>query len=245
MGAVHRPPGDAGSTGFARRLEEVPMSMTEGVENGGGAGPANLKLEVILLPVSDVDRAAAFYRGLGWRVDADVTVDGLHLLQFTPPGSQCSIQFGNDLTPAAPGSSRDVYLVVDDIEAARAHLVAQGVAVSDPFHEVALGGRFQDPGGKLRAEGASPESSSYGSFATFSDPDGNSWLLQEITTRLPGRIDSASTSYVSVRDLADAMRRASEAHGEHEKRIGRADPDWPDWYAAYMVAEQAGAELPK
>ena len=220
------------------------MSSAESADDGGGPGPVDLKLEVLVLPVSDVDRAAAFYRGLGWRVDADVNVGGLHLLQFTPPGSQCSIQFGTDLTPAAPGSSRDVYLVVDDIGAARAQLADRGVAVSDAFHEVALGGRFQEPGGKLRAHGASPESSSYGSFATFSDPDGNTWLLQEITTRLPGRVDTATTSYASVRDLADAMRRASEAHGEHEKRIGRADPDWPDWYAAYMVAEQTGTELP-
>ncbi len=224
------------------------MSTTKPQGEGGGgsdgAGPADLKLEVLVLPVSDVDRAAAFYRGLGWRVDADVDVDGARLFQFTPPGSGCSIQFGSDLTPAAPGSARGVYLVVDDLQAARADLTAGGAAVSGPFHEAVLGGRFQEPGSKARVEGPSPESSSYGSFATFSDPDGNSWLLQEVTTRLPGRIDSATTSFASVRDLADAMTRASKAHGEHEKRIGQADPNWPDWYAAYMVAEQAGHELP-
>jgi catechol 2,3-dioxygenase-like lactoylglutathione lyase family enzyme len=224
------------------------MSTTEIRGDVGGesqlAGPIDMKLEVLVLPVSDVDRADAFYRGLGWRVDADVNVDGFRLLQFTPPGSDCSIQFGTDLTPAAPGSARSVYLVVDDIEAARTTLIGRGVAVSDAFHESTLGGRFQERGAKARVEGPSPGSGSYGSFASFSDPDGNSWLLQEITTRLPGRIDSAATSFVSVRDLADAMTRASKAHGEHEKRIGKADPDWPDWYAAYMVAEQSGGELP-
>lgn len=221
---------------------------TTGVRGGGGgsgpSGPVDLKLEVVLIPVSDVDRAGAFYRGLGWRVDADVTAGAFRLLQFTPPGSDCSIQFGTDVTPAAPGSARNVYLVVDDLEAARAELAGLGVAVSDAFHESAIGGRFQDRGGKARAEGPAPQSGSYGSFASFSDPDGNSWLLQEVTTRLPGRIDSAATTYVSVRDLADAMTRASEAHGEHEKRIGKADPEWPDWYAAYMVAERSGGELP-
>jgi predicted enzyme related to lactoylglutathione lyase len=209
-----------------------------------GSGPADLKLEVLVLPVSDVERADAFYRGLGWRVDADVNAGGYRLLQYTPPGSGCSIQFGTDLTPAAPGSARNVYLVVDDIAAACAELAERGAPVSGPFHEATIGGRFQERGGSKRVEGASPESGSYGSFASFSDPDGNSWLLQEVTSRLPGRIDSAVTSFASVRDLADAMRRASEAHGEHEKRIGQADPDWPDWYAAYMAAEQSGNQLP-
>jgi catechol 2,3-dioxygenase-like lactoylglutathione lyase family enzyme len=211
---------------------------------GSTAGPVDMKLEVLIIPVTDVERADAFYRRLGWRVDADVTADGFRLLQFTPPGSDCSIQFGTDLTAAAPGSARDVYLVVDDIKAARADLAGRGVAVSDAFHESTIGGRFQERGGKARAEGPAPQAGSYGSFASFSDPDGNSWLLQEVTTRLPGRIDSAATSFSSVRGLADAMRRASEAHGEHEKRIGKADPDWPDWYASYMVAEQSGGELP-
>ena len=224
------------------------MSSTEARSDDGsgsdGPGPVDMKLEVLVLPVSDVDRAEDFYRRLGWRVDADVSVEALRLLQFTPPGSPCSIQFGTNLTPAAPGSARNVYLVVDDLEVARAELAGRGVAVSGVFHEATLGGRFQERGSKARLEGTSAKSGSYGLFASFSDPDGNSWLLQEITTRLPGRIDSAATSFASVRDLADAMTRASKAHGEHEKRIGEADPDWPDWYAAYMVAEQSGGELP-
>jgi hypothetical protein len=173
-----------------------------------------------------------------------VTVDEFRLLQFTPPGSGCSIQFGTNLTTAAPGSARNVYLVVDDLEAARADLIARGAAVSDAFHEATIGGRFLEKGAEARVEGSSPNSSSYGSFASFNDPDGNSWLLQEVTSRLPGRLDSAGTSFTSVRDLADAMSRASKAHGEHEKRIGAADPNWPDWYAAYMVAELSGHELP-
>jgi catechol 2,3-dioxygenase-like lactoylglutathione lyase family enzyme len=219
------------------------MSNTEVPERPESEG-VDMKLEVLVLPVSDVDQAEAFYRKLGWRVDADVNAKGVRLLQFTPPGSGCSIQFGTNLTPAAPGSARNVYLVVDDMEAARADLAGRGVAISDAFHEASLGGRFEEPGGKERIEGTSPELNSYGSFATFGDPDGNSWLLQEVTTRLPGRIDSATTSFASVRDLADAMTRASKAHGEHEKRIGAADPNWPDWYAAYMVAEQSGDTLP-
>jgi predicted enzyme related to lactoylglutathione lyase len=218
--------------------------MSPSGPGNAGQGNVDMNLEVLVLPVSDVDRAEAFYRKLGWRADADVNANGVRLLQFTPPGSGCSIQFGADLTPAAPGSARSVYLVVDDIDAARADLARRGVAVSDAFHEASLGGRFQEPGGNERVEGASPEASSYGSFATFSDPDGNSWLLQEVTTRLPGRIDSATTSFASAGDLADAMRRAEKAHGEHEKRTGAADPDWPDWYASYMVAEQSGATLP-
>jgi predicted enzyme related to lactoylglutathione lyase len=224
------------------------MSSTEARggegKGSGGIGPADLKLEVLVLPVSDVGRADAFYRGLGWRLDADVSVGAFRLLQFTPPGSGCSIQFGTNLTPAAPGSSRNVYLVVDDLQAARADLIAHGADVSDAFHEATIGGRFSEKGSEARVEGDSPKAGSYGKFASFSDPDGNSWLLQEVTSRLPGRIDSAATSFVSVRDLAEAMTRASVAHGEHEKRIGAADPNWPDWYAAYMVAEQSGHELP-
>jgi catechol 2,3-dioxygenase-like lactoylglutathione lyase family enzyme len=218
--------------------------MTTGDPGKAESEGVDMKLEVLVLPVSDVDQAEAFYRRLGWRVDAAVNAKGVRLLQFTPPGSGCSIQFGTNLTPAAPGSAKNVYLVVDDMEAARADLAGRGVTVSDAFHEASLGGRFEGPGGKERIEGTSPESNSYGSFATFSDPDGNSWLLQEVTTRLPGRIDPATTSFASVRDLAGAMTRASKAHGEHEKRIGAADPNWPDWYAAFMVAEQSGSTLP-
>jgi catechol 2,3-dioxygenase-like lactoylglutathione lyase family enzyme len=229
------------------QAREVPMSTTavqeDGATGSGEEGPVDMKLEVVVLPVSDVEKADAFYRGLGWRVDADVNVDGFRLVQMTPPSSGCSIQFGTKLTPAAPGSVRN-YLVVDDIEAARFELARRGAQVSGTFHESSLGGRFQELGSSSRVEGGSPKASSYGLFAAFSDPDGNSWLLQQVTTRLPGRIDSNASSFASVRDLADAMTRASRAHADHEKRIGEADPNWPDWYASYMVAEQSGHELP-
>jgi catechol 2,3-dioxygenase-like lactoylglutathione lyase family enzyme len=202
----------------------------------------DLKLEVVVIPVSDVDRAKEFYGGLGWRPDADFSFDnGFRVVQFTPPGSGASIQFGTDMTSGAPGSVQNLYLIVSDIGAARDELVAHGAEVSEVFHPEAPGAQFHpDASGHLG--GRSPDS--YSSFASFSDPDGNGWLLQEVTTRLPGRIDSAETSFGSASDLASAMRRASAAHGEHEKRIGEADPDWPDWYAEYMVAEQAGTELP-
>jgi catechol 2,3-dioxygenase-like lactoylglutathione lyase family enzyme len=200
------------------------------------------KLEVVVIPVADVDRAKEFYGSLGWRLDADIAAgDSFRIVQLTPPGSECSIQFGTGLTSAAPGSAQDLYLIVSDIGAAREAVVARGVEASEVFHEGAPGARFHREG---RVSGPAPEDASYGSFVSFSDPDGNGWLFQEITTRLPGRVDQAATSFGSASDLADAMRRASAAHGEHEKRIGHADADWPDWYAEYMVAEQAGTELP-
>ena len=203
------------------------------------------KLEVIVIPVSDVNHAKEFYGSLGWRLDADRAVgDDFRIVQLTPPGSECSIQFGTGVTSAAPGSVQDLYLVVSDIEAARAELAARGAEVSEVFHEGAPGARFHDDGANGRVSGPAPKPASYGSFVSFSDPDGNSWLCQEVTTRLPGRVDAVATSFGSASDLADAMRRASAAHGEHEKRIGEADANWPDWYARYMVAEQAGTELP-
>ena len=199
------------------------------------------KLEAVVIPVADADRAKEFYLGLGWRLDADVAAgDSFRIVQLTPPGSDCCVQFGTGLTSAAPGSAQGLYLVVSDIEAARAELVSHGVQASEVFHEGAPGGRFNTDG---RVSGHAPDDASYGSFVSFRDPDGNGWLLQEITTRLPGRVDQA-TSFASASDLAGAMRRAEAAHGEHEKRIGQADADWPDWYARYMVAEQAGTELP-
>jgi len=202
----------------------------------------DMKLEVVVIPVSDVDRAKEFYEStLGWRLDADIARgDEFRIVQLTPPGSGCSIQFGTNVSAAAPGSAESLYLIVSDIEAARSELVARGVDVSEVFHEGVGGARFHDPG---REPGRAAEGTSYGSFATFSDPDGNGWLFQEITTRLPGRVD-ADTTYSSVDDLKSALVRAAAAHGEHEKRIGEADPDWPDWYADYMVREQAGEELP-
>ncbi len=218
------------------------MSMTEVGSNDASVRNVDMNLEVVVIPVSDVDRAKEFYGSLGWRLDADVAAgDDSRLIQFTPPGSGCSVQFGTNMTSAAPGSAQSLYLIVSDIQAARDELVARGVKVSKVFHEGTLGARFHDAG---RVAGPAHDRSSYGSFASFSDPDGNGWLFQEVTTRLPGRIDPATTSFASASDLASALRRASAAHGEHEKRIGEADPNWPDWYAEYMVRERAGDELP-
>ena len=198
----------------------------------------DMKLEVVVIPVSDVDRAKRFYGGLGWRLDADFLVgDAFRVVQFTPPGSPCSIHFGVGLTPASPGSAPGLYLVVSDIQAARADLVARGADVGELFHRAGPG---QPPVG-----GPDPERRSYFTYATFRDPDGNEWLLQEVTTRFPGRVDPNATSFASASDLASALRRASAAHGEHEARAGgRRDENWPDWYAAHLVAEQAGTELP-
>ena len=206
----------------------------------------DMKFEAVVIPVSNVDRAKDFYSGLGWRLDADFRFDnGFRIVQFTPPGSACSVQFGRNVTSAAPGSAQGLYLVVSDIETARNELVSLGVAASSVFHAGTPGAQFQPDGTRGRVSGPSPDHTTYGSFATFNDPDGNTWLLQEITTRLPGRIDTGKTTFASARDLAGALKRAEAAHGEHEKRFGAADPNWPDWYAAYMVAEQAGTELPK
>ncbi len=224
------------------------MSTTEvRSDEPGGQAPTDvdLKLEVFVIPVADVDRSKAFYRRLGWRLDADFAFDnGVKVVQFTPPGSPASVQFGTGMTAAAPGSAENLYLVVGDIEAAREQLVARGAPVSEVFHPGAPGGQFQPEGGSGRVSGPDPDHGTYRSFATFTDPDGNRWLLQEITNRLPGRIDTAETAYASIADLANAMRRAEAAHGEHERRTGERDADWPTWYATYMAAEQSGAELP-
>jgi catechol 2,3-dioxygenase-like lactoylglutathione lyase family enzyme len=214
-----------------------------------GGDPAvatvDLKFEAVVIPVSDTDRAKAFYTGLGWRLDADFAFDnGFRVVQFTPPGSPASVQFGTNITSATPGSAQGLYLVVSDVEAARADLLARGAEVSDVFHPAAPGAQFQSDG-TGRAAGRADDRSSYGSFATFTDPDGNSWLLQEVTTRLPGRIDTHQTSYASVYDVEQALIRAAAAHGEHEKRTGEADANWPAWYAQYMVAEQSGDQLPE
>ena len=205
----------------------------------------DLKFEAVVIPVSDVDRAMAFYGGLGWRLDADFLFDnGFRVVQFTPPGSGCSVQFGTNITTAVPGSAQGLYLIVSDIEAARNELAARGADISEVFHPAAPGAQFQPGGTSGRASGHAPDDASYGTFATFGDPDGNVWLLQEVTTRLPGRVDAAETSFGSASDLASALRRAEAAHGEHERRTGQRDANWPNWYAAYMVAEQAGTELP-
>jgi catechol 2,3-dioxygenase-like lactoylglutathione lyase family enzyme len=208
----------------------------------------DMKLEVVIVPVADVDRAKNFYRGLGWRLDADVSDGDSRLVQLTPVGSGCSIQFGKNLfgngaTFAEPGSAQGLYLVVSDVEAARAELIAHGVAASDVFH-CSSGYACRFPGKSGRISGPQPEPGSYGSFVSFNDPDGNGWLLQEVTKRLPGRV-SGDTAFASAGDLSRALRRAEAAHAQHEARIGRPDPNWSDWYADYLVREQAGDQLPQ
>ena len=207
----------------------------------------DMKLEIVVIPVSDVDRAKRFYGGLGWRLDADFAAgDDYRVIQFTPPGSGCSVIFGRNVTAAAPGSAQGLYLIVSDVKVARDELLARGVAVGEVFHDA--GGVYagnDEPYlfGRIRVDGVDPEHRSYRSFASFKDPDGNGWLFQEITARLPGRVD-ADTTFASSTELASALRRAAAAHGEHEKLIGKHDEDWPDWYADYMVKEQAGKPLP-
>jgi catechol 2,3-dioxygenase-like lactoylglutathione lyase family enzyme len=202
---------------------------------------SDLKLEAVVIPVSDVDRAKEFYLRLGWRLDADLAGETLRIVQVTPPGSPCSVHFGTGLTDSAPGSAQNL-LVVADVVAAQAELTEQGAAPSEVFHDGSVGYNRFDPA--VRASGPDPERRTYASFAEFRDPDGNLWQLQEITNRLPGRVDPSTAAYSSVADLAGALRRAEAAHGEHEKRTGQADANWPDWYAAYMVAEATGGELP-
>ena len=209
---------------------------------------ADWKLEVVVIPVSNVDRAKAFYARLGWRLDADFTSgNDWRVVQFTPPGSACSVIFGTNVTAAAPGSVRGLYLIVSDLEAARRDLLDRGVEVSAPFHgagDVHAGPDEPYLFGSVRVSGADPNRGSYSSFASFSDPDGNGWLFQEVTTRLPGRIAGGATTFASQTDLAAALRRAAAAHGEHERRTGGHDENWAEWYADYMVREQAGQPLP-
>jgi catechol 2,3-dioxygenase-like lactoylglutathione lyase family enzyme len=203
---------------------------------------------VVVIPVADADRAKEFYTRLGWRLDADFAAsDDFRVIQFTPPGSGCSVIFGKNVTAAAPGSAQGLYLIVSGIEAASGELLGRGVKVSEVFHDaggVHVGTDQPYLFGRLRVSGPDPEHRSYRSFASFNDPDGNGWLLQEITTRLPGRV-AGNTTYASAGNLSQALQRAAAAHGKHEERIGKADPNWPDWYAEYMVREQAGEELPQ
>jgi catechol 2,3-dioxygenase-like lactoylglutathione lyase family enzyme len=212
------------------------------------AARADMKFEIVVIPVSDVGRAKEFYGRLGWRLDADYdNGSDFRVIQFTPPGSGCSVIFGKNVTGAAPGSAQGLYLIVSDIQAARNELVAHGVNPSEVFHDA--GGVYSGPDqpylfGRRRVSGPDPEHRSYRSFVSFSDPDGNGWLLQEITARLPGRV-AGNTTYASASDLSQALRRAAAAHGQHEARTGQADPNWPDWYADYMLREQSGEELPK
>ena len=216
-------------------------TRTQDAASAARAATVDMKLEVITIPVSDPERAKEFYTRLGWRLDADFRQGEDRAIQFTPPGSPCSIHFGRNLTTAAPGSVQNLWLVASDIEAARADLVARGVDVSEVFHFA--GWNRLAPG--ARVSGPAPERHSYASFVSFNDPDGNGWLVQEVTTRLPGRV-AGDTTYASAGDLKQALLRAAAAHGEHEKRAGgERDENWPEWYAAYMVAEQAGTELPR
>jgi catechol 2,3-dioxygenase-like lactoylglutathione lyase family enzyme len=197
----------------------------------------DMKLEVVVLPVTDVDRTKDFYKTLGWRLDADFTTGkDFRVVQVTPPGSPTSVIFGTGVTSAAPGSVRDLQLVVSDIEAARTELLDAGVDVSEVFHDA--GGVFHHASTVGRVPGLAPERASYGSFVSFSDPDGNGWILQEVTTRLPGRVDG-TTSYASTDELTRALERAAAAHGKHEEETGQADAEWPAWYAQYMQQEQA------
>jgi catechol 2,3-dioxygenase-like lactoylglutathione lyase family enzyme len=220
------------------------ITSTTSVDNHPVEG---LKLEAIVIPVSDADRAKSFYADLGWRLDADFAFDnGFRVVQFTPPGSPASVQFGTGITTAQPGSAQGLYLVVSDVQAAHDQIEARGVEISEVFHPAEPGAQFLPGSGSGRVTGRDEAGSSYGSFATFADPDGNTWLLQEVTTRLPGRIDSEATSFASVHDLEQALVRAATAHGEHEARNGgEYDEQWPAWYATYMVAERSGNELPE
>jgi catechol 2,3-dioxygenase-like lactoylglutathione lyase family enzyme len=207
-------------------------------KDDASAAKIDMKVEVALIPVSDVDRAKEFYTSLGWRLDADdAPLDGLRIVQFTPPGSGCSVTFGKGLTAAAPGSAEGG-LVVSDIKAAHDELVGRGIDAGEVWHGPPFPAEARQPG-------PDPQRTSYGSFCSFQDPDGNLWIVQEVTRRLPGRIDPATTTFASANDLASAMRRAAAAHGKHEKRNGQQDANWPDWYAAYMAAEQTGTEPPK
>jgi catechol 2,3-dioxygenase-like lactoylglutathione lyase family enzyme len=224
------------------------MSTNEVRSNDATVARVDMKFEVVVIPVSDVDRAKEFYGRLGWRLDADYdNGDDFRVIQFTPPGSGCSVIFGKNVTAAAPGSAQGLYLIVSDIAAARNELLRRGVEISDVFHDA--GGVYAGPDepylfGRRRVSGPDPEHRSYRSFASFSDPDRNGWLFQEITTRLPGRV-AGDTTYASASDLSQALRRAAAAHGQHESRTGQADPNWPDWYAEYMVREQSGEEPPQ
>jgi catechol 2,3-dioxygenase-like lactoylglutathione lyase family enzyme len=226
------------------KLEEAPNTTTI-----SRVPKVDMKFEIVVIPVSNVDRAKEFYTKLGWRLDADYAKgDEFRIIQLTPPGSGCSVMFGTNITDAIPGSAQGLYLIVSDIEAARGELLSHGVDISDVFH--GGNGVFSGPDepylfGRLRVSGPDPERNSYRSFASFKDPDGNRWLLQEVTIRMPGRLDPTATSFVSVNDLESALRRAAAAHGQHEARVGKPDANWPVWYAEYMVREQTGEELPR
>jgi catechol 2,3-dioxygenase-like lactoylglutathione lyase family enzyme len=222
------------------------MTTTDVIDDNAAATPSagrgDMKLEVVVLPVTDVGRAKRFYESLGWRLDADFPVgDDFRVVQLTPPGSEASIIFGDGITSAEPGSVEALQLTVFEIDAARVDLAARGVEVSEIFHDA--GGVFHHAGTEGRVSGPAPEHADYGSFASFSDPEGNGWLLQEIKGRLPGRVSGMATRCDGASELSKALQRAAMAHGEHEARTGEADPDWPDWYAIHMAREHAGEGL--
>ncbi len=215
-------------------MSSTPMS-NEHATQVPSAGMVDTKLEAVVIPVSDVDRSKRFYGSLGWRLDADFAFDnGFRVVQFTPPGSGCSVQFGTNITSAAPGSAQSLYLIVSEIEAARDELVARGADISEVFHAGTPGAQFRRDGTSGRLSGPAPDHASYGSFATFSDPDGNGWLLQEIKTRLPGR----GLSNLDVATLTELLREAEEHHGEYEPTAPKHH--WSGWYAAYIVARERG-----
>jgi catechol 2,3-dioxygenase-like lactoylglutathione lyase family enzyme len=212
-------------------MDQTGIRKQTEAQSNPSAATVDMKLEVVVIPVSDIERAREFYVKLGWRLDP--TPSGV--VQFTPTGSGCSVQFGGNRTTAAPGTAQGLWLIVSNLQAALDKMAAAGLKVNEVYHVGANG----------KASGLDPEHHSYRSFASFQDPDGNRWIMQEVTTRLAGRLDPSTTSFSSVSDLESALRRASSAHGEHEKRTGQHDDNWPAWYAKYMAAEQAGGELPK
>jgi catechol 2,3-dioxygenase-like lactoylglutathione lyase family enzyme len=223
------------------------QALSETATQTARAQAVDMKLEVIVIPVADVDRAKSFYSNLGWRLDANFTAgDDWRVIQFTPPGSGCSVIFGKNVTAAAPGSAQGLYLIVSEIEAARDELLRRGVEVSEVFHSGDEHSGTDEPYllGRDRVSGPDPEIRTYRTYSSFSDPDGNGWLLQEVVERLPGRVDTDGATFTSSSDLAAALRRAAAAHGEHETRTGQHDEGWPDWYAEYMVAQQTGKPLP-
>ena len=213
----------------------ITQSITEPATNAPSAATVDLKLEVVVIPVSDVDRAKRFYQDLKWRLDTDFAFDnGFRVVQFTPPGSACSIQFGTNITSAEPGSAQGLYLIVSDIDAARLELAARGIGISEVFHPIAPGAQFRPNGTGGRAGGPSPDHGSYRSFATFNDPDGNTWLLQEITTRLPGRGESS----VDIAAMTELLREAEAHHGQYEPTAPKHH--WSNWYGPYIIARERG-----
>lgn len=231
-----------------KSISSQPTRHSESASETPKGPTVDMKLEVVVIPVSDVDRAKAFYGSLGWRLDADFAAgEDYRVIQFTPPGSGCSVIFGKNVTAAAPGSAQGLYLIVSDIEAARDELLGRSVEISEVFHNA--GGVYAGADepylfGRVRVSGPDPEHRSYRAFASFRDPDGNGWLFQEVTARLPGRVSADDTTFTSSTELASALRRAEAAHGVYEKRLGKRDENWPDWYAQYIVEEEAGKQLP-